>query len=132
MGTVLTHDNITAGKHEDWLFPDPGNDRVNGNAGADFIAGGSGDDLILGDAHGDILYGDGFYAPVVEQTDLLGQVFVWSLPTEPDPTVVDGNDQMLGGPRGQGWTDVLTGGGGNDAFYLSYTDTDSASGGTGF
>ncbi len=132
MGTVLTHDNITAGKHEDWLFPGPGNDRVDGNAGADFIAGGSGNDLILGDVHGDILYGDGFNAPVVLDKNFENQVFTWELPTKPDTTVVDGNDQMNGGPRGQGWTDVLTGGGGADAFYLSYTDTDSTNSGTGF
>ncbi len=132
LGTVLTHDNVTGGKHEDWIFPGPGNDRVNGNAGADFIAGGSGDDLILGDVHSDILYGDGFDAPIVKVESFEDQPFKWYLPTEIDPNVVDGNDQMLGGPRGQGWTDVLTGGGGADAFYLSYTDTDSSSGGTGF
>ncbi len=132
LGTVLTHDNVTGGKHEDWIFPGPGNDRVNGNPGADFIAGGSGDDLILGDVHGDILYGDGFDAPIVKAESFEDQPFKWFLPTEVDPNVVDGNDQMLGGPRGQGWTDVLTGGGGADAFYLSYTDTDSSSDGTGF
>ena len=132
MGTVLTHDDVTTGKHDDWVFPGPGNDRVSAANGNDVVAGGSGDDIILGGKGPDTIYGDWNDAPVVKDQDFKNQVFQWFLPTAADPNVVDGNDQLNGGPRGEGYTDVLTGGGGADAFYLSYKDDNTDSGGDGF
>ncbi len=132
MGTVLTHDDVTTGKHNDWVFPGPGNDRVSAANGNDVVAGGSGDDIIFGADGADTLYGDWNDAPIVKDEDFKNQVFKWALPTKADPDVVDGNDQLNGGPRGNGYTDILTGGGGADAFYLSYKDDNTDSGGDGF
>lgn len=146
MGTVLTHDNVTGGSHDDWLFPGPGNDRLDGQGGNDQLAGGSDNDLMYGGNGNDVMHGDDFDAPIVKDEDFLNQVFEWYLPTEIDPDVIAGNDvldggngvdklygggdgdQLSGGPRGQGWTDVLYGGDGADAFYLSYDSSTSTSG----
>ena len=146
MGTVLTHDNVTGGKHDDWIFLGPGNDRLGGSGGNDFLAGGSHDDLIDAGAGTDTIYGDYVEAPIVAHQNFKNQVFTWSLPTKADPRVVDGNDilhgndhsdklyggggndQLDGGARGQGWTDVLTGGAGADAFFLSYNTSANEAG----
>jgi Ca2+-binding RTX toxin-like protein len=138
LGTIFTHDNVTGGRHDDWLFLGPGDDRLAGGDGNDYLAGGDGDDLIYGGKNDDTIYGDYVNAPVITNESFGGQVFTWYLPTEADPTVVDGNDELHGedggdtiyggggndildgGPRGSGWTDVLTGGPGSDIFFLSY------------
>jgi Ca2+-binding RTX toxin-like protein len=146
MGTVLTHDNVTGGKHDDWLFLGPGNDRLSASGGNDYLYGGSHDDLVYGGAGTDRLFGDSNNAPVVAHQNFENQVFKWSIPSAADPAVVDGNDilhggdhsdtlqggggndQLDGGDRGQGWTDVLTGGAGADAFFLSYNSSANEAG----
>ncbi len=141
IGTLLTHDNVTGGKYDDWFFLGPGNDRLDGSGGEDSLYGGSHDDLIYGGAGNDLLRGDYSDAPVI----LNASKYQWALPTASDPNVVDGNDilhggdgsdilhgdagndQLDGGPRGKGWTDRLYGAGGADAFFLSYnTDANEA------
>ncbi|MGD9538967.1 MAG: calcium-binding protein [Alphaproteobacteria bacterium] len=145
MGTVLTHDHVIGGKHDDWIFLGPGNDRIDGSGGEDALYGGSHDDLIYGGAGHDKIYGDYADAPVVLHQNFGNQVFTWQLPTNADPNVIDGNDilhggdgsetifggggndQLDGGPRGKGWTDYLEGGPGADSFFLNYqTDANEA------
>ncbi len=115
-----------------------GNDYLYGNYGPDTIYGG-GDDVLIGDANADNSYdnrdklhgGDG-------NDQLMGGTAADSLMGDDGDDVLmgqrygdtldggDGNDMLNGGPRGSGWTDVLTGGAGSDAFMLSYTPASSS------
>jgi len=96
--------------NENWSFPAAadssvvdGDDTLVGRDGDDTLVGGGGNDVLLGEEDLDTLLGG------------------------------DGNDQLNGGARGQGWTDVLTGGAGADAFMLSYTsDASTVSAGNSF
>jgi Ca2+-binding RTX toxin-like protein len=131
----------------DHYFGALGDDTLEGEAGNDLLVGGSGNDSLEGQDNNDTLYGDYTDQNVtVEKNGFLE----YTLPAEPDDSVVGddildggngadtlfggpGADQLTGGPRGQGNTDVLTGGDGADAFYLTYTQGSSGSGsGTNF
>ena len=121
------------------------------NLGKKSFFGGSGNDSLTGQAQDDKLYGDYADAPVfVNNEQWSVPTAAGSTVVDGDDTLVgrdgldtlvggggndvllggddldtleggDGNDQLNGGARGQGWTDVLTGGSGADAFMLSYT-----------
>jgi Ca2+-binding RTX toxin-like protein len=81
------------------LYPDQGNDVIDGGEGNDYLLGQGGDDTLLGGEGNDSLWGD------VEKYD-----------SPPDPDGQDaldggaGNDKLFGG----GENDVLLGGSGND------------------
>lgn len=136
----------TSGGWADAFFGATGNDTLSGLTGGDYLVGGSGDDLIQGQDDNDFLYGDYTDTHIVVNENGFS---LWRVPTEPDTSVVGndlldggngadtldggpGNDQLTGGPRGQGNTDVLTGGDDADAFYLTYTQQSSGGGGTSF
>jgi len=78
-----------------------GNDILAGYGGNDALSGDGGDDQLFGGDGSDILLGG------------------------------DGSDFLYGGPRGAGNLDLLTGGGGADAFTLSYSE-DTSNGGASF
>ena len=73
------------------LTTDDGNDTIDGADGDDTINGGGGNDQLYGGAGSDTLTGG------------------------------TGSDYLYGGPRGDGFLDILTGGGGSDTFILSYS-----------
>lgn len=76
-----------------------GDDTISGGEGNDTIVGGNGNNKLDG--------GDG--------ADTL--------------TAGSGSDYLYGGPRGDGYLDILTGGGGSDTFILSYGSDATGSGG---
>ncbi|MEZ5866801.1 MAG: hypothetical protein R3D25_23005, partial [Geminicoccaceae bacterium] len=96
-------DQVAGGNNDDTLHGDTWDDGSISPAGIltlDVPAAAEGDDRLFGQKGADKLYGDG------------------------------GNDFLDGGPRGEGYLDVLTGGTGADAFMLNYTQESST--GTSF
>ncbi len=96
-------DQVAGGNNDDTLYGDHFDDGSISPAGIltlNVPAAAEGDDRLFGQKGADTLYGDG------------------------------GNDFLDGGPRGEGYLDVLTGGTGADAFMLSYTQGSST--GTSF
>ena len=81
------------------LTTDDGNDTIDGADGDDTINGGGGNDQLYGGAGSDTLTGG------------------------------TGSDYLYGGPRGDGFLDILTGGGGSDTFILSYSEDAPSSAG---
>ena len=121
-----------------------GKDYLDGNYGPDTLYGGGGDDVLIGDPDVDSSYDDQDELHGGDGNDqLMGGTAADQLMGDDGDDVLmgqrggdtlvggDGNDMLNGGPRGSGWTDVLTGGAGSDAFMLSYTpasDSDTSDG----
>jgi Ca2+-binding RTX toxin-like protein len=114
-------DNLLGGEGKDWvlggneqrplggdknLVGGPGNDGVQSGGGADNVLGGSGNDYVTGDRGSDSLVGE-------EGMDLVDG--------GPGPDRVgggDGPDLLIDGPFEETSRDTLSGGDGNDAFFV--------------
>lgn len=88
-----------------------GNDTINGLVGNDTIVGGGGDDILSGGQGNDLI------SAVSGSNQFFGGDGADTI------TGGTGSDFLYGGPRGTGYLDVLSGGGGADVFMLSYTET---------
>ncbi|MEO3472236.1 hypothetical protein AAFN86_10240 [Roseomonas sp. CAU 1739] len=86
-----------------------GNDTIIGGGGNNILSGGDGNDSIAASAGSNQLFGGDGSDTVTGGT---------------------GSDFLYGGPRGTGYLDILSGGGGADIFMLSYTE--AANDGSGF
>ncbi len=114
-------DNMLGGEGKDWvlggneqrplggdknLVGGPGNDGVQSGRGADSVLGGSGNDLVTGDEGTDSLVGE-------EGMDLVD-----GGPGSDRVVGGDGPDLLVDGPFRETSRDTLSGGDGNDAFFL--------------
>ena len=148
-----SNDTIITSYHSDQIFGGLGNDLLESRQDNDLVVGGSGDDTIYGSSGDDILYGDYANAPLIKgQTwslpaaadlSLTGNDFISGgdnfdiidggpgndhLSGDNGSDIIlggSGNDQIDGGPRGQGWTDDVSGGPGADLFLISYNEPGS-------
>ncbi len=85
-----------------------GDDTIAGGGGNDRLSGGNGNDVVSASSGNNQLYGG-------NGADTL--------------TGGTGSDYLYGGPRGDGFLDILTGGGGSDTFVLSYSEDAPSSAG---
>lgn len=140
-------DTFNGNADVDKFFTSIGDDTLIGNNGDDLLVGGSDDDNVSGGDQNDSLYGD--YTDRYDVVPKSGYVD-WVVPSTADDSIVGndlldggegadklfggpGDDQLHGGPRGEGYTDSLEGGDGQDAFLLTYTSgSSSASEGENF
>lgn len=99
----------TVGDGNDTIDGLIGNDTLVGGGGDDILSGGQDDDLISASAGNNQLFGG-------DGSDTI--------------TGGTGSDFLYGGPRGTGYLDILSGGGGADVFMLSYTE--GSNDGSGF
>jgi Ca2+-binding RTX toxin-like protein len=96
-------------------------DTLAGNGGANLLAGDVGNDLLTGGDGDDVLYGDGRVTVDTHDTGGSGPIVTYADVTIVDPTLVAGNDTLVGGKgndllNGGGGDDILTGGQGEDVF----------------
>ena len=109
MMTATGFENLSGSIHDDNLTGDGGDNVLAGDAGADSLVGGAGNDTLLGDGRIQVDYhGIGSSGPITTFTDV----------NTLDPTMVDGNDTLIGG-RGN---DTLYGGRGNDVMTGNQND----------
>jgi Ca2+-binding RTX toxin-like protein len=114
-------DNMLGGEGKDWvlggneqgplggdknLVGGPGNDGVQGGGGSDNVLGGSGNDLVTGGRGSDSLAGE-------EGMDLVD-----GGPGSDRVVGGDGPDLLVDGPFEETSRDTLSGGDGNDAFFV--------------
>lgn len=122
-------DSLSGGTGSDSLQGGQGDDSLHGGRGADALHGGYGNDSLQGDAGEDTLFGG-------SGADLLDGRTDPSLPPDPadasgaqddtqDATTASDRDFLNGGPGDDtligGLNDVLTGGSGEDMFYVGET-----------
>lgn len=90
-----------------------GNDTISGSNGNDTIIGGGGDDILSGG------YNDDLISAASGNNQMFGG--------DGSDTITGGtgSDFLYGGPRGTGFLDILSGGGGADIFMLSYAEEDN-------
>jgi Ca2+-binding RTX toxin-like protein len=110
-------DSLVGGTGNDQLFGGLDNDSLNGGRGNDALFGGSGDDLVIDVFGQDTLNGDAGNDTIIaaELDD--------ELPLDLFGDVVNGGagDDSIAGDAGftDGAADTLTGGSGNDSFFIS-------------
>jgi Ca2+-binding RTX toxin-like protein len=115
-------DNMLGGEGKDWvlggneqrplggdknLVGGPGNDGVQSGSGSDNVLGGSGNDFVTGDRGSDSLVGE-------EGMDLVD-----GGPGTDSVGGGDGPDLLIDGPFEETSRDTLSGGDGNDAFFVN-------------
>ncbi|MBV8686917.1 MAG: hypothetical protein JOZ90_06975 [Alphaproteobacteria bacterium] len=96
-------------------------DVLTGDSGANLLAGDQGNDLLSGGDGDDVLYGDGRVTADTHDTGGSGPIVTYADVTLVDPTLVAGNDTLVGGKgndtlNGGGGDDLLTGSQGEDRF----------------
>ena len=95
----------SSGDGNDTITALVGNDTIIGGGGDDILSGGQGNDLISSSSGSNQFFGG-------DGSDTI--------------TGGTGSDFLYGGPRGTGYLDVLSGGGGADVFMLSYSESANA------
>ncbi len=151
MGGTMGADDMNAGRQDDTVWGDGGNDDIEGGMGDDFLTGGTGNDVIVdedgldvlkGEAGDDVLNGGpgadimnggtgndalfGGYANAKAMICSAGNDFAYGSDAGDAINGDDGNDWL----EGAGGADVLTGNSGN-AFQVTYPGDDVLIGGDG-
>jgi len=136
--TLNGADSLLGGAGDDTLYGGQGNDTINGGANNDVLDGGAGTDSLTGGTGDDIYYMDVATDVVVENaaegndTVIAGTAFNYTLTANFENLTMlaggtatgNGSDNIISANNGV--ANTLTGGNGNDTYYVDSLDTIAA------